>query len=202
MAAGAALLTLLGPGLARAAPPKFPDFPPPPADKLKTATSDGLSVGVFVMDDPVDQKTYFETDLKHAFITPLWVSVANASAGQRFWFDIAEMQLSDHSTFASSGDSVDERGGTALVVTDLFAGTLVLGLIGESMLADASRAKKNMIDRGLGSHTLGPGQQASGFVYVRRDKANPTVAGCSLVLAAHETPPKPGAAPILCTVSL
>jgi hypothetical protein len=194
---------LLRPAAAWAAQNRFPDFPTPPSDQLKTSAVASLGVGVYVMDDPAEQKTYFDVNLKQSGITPLWLGISNLSADQRFWFDVGEIAFSaDRASFASGSNSVNESGATALVITDLFVGSLVLGLIGESMLAAASKAKKNLIDRGLNSHTLGPGGSASGFVYIRRDKAHVGVAGCTLSVVAHVTPSAAGAAPLLCNVTL
>src|SRR5579862_9207582 len=78
---------------ARAAPKKFPDFPPPPADRLKTAGDQDLAVGVYVMGDAAEQQTYFNVDLARQGVTPIWVSIANRSADRTFLFDINEMTL-------------------------------------------------------------------------------------------------------------
>lgn len=134
---------LLGPGFARAAQTKFPDFPAPPPEKLKTSADSDLSVGVYVMDDLAEQKTYFDIELGKSAITPLWVSVANLAADRRFWFDVGEMKLSaDKANFASGSASVNDQGATDLGIADLFVGSIVLGLIAQSMLTEASNIKK------------------------------------------------------------
>jgi hypothetical protein len=69
----------------------------------------------------------------------------------------------------------------------------------QSVLAANTNIKRNLLDRSLNSHTLGPGQSASGFIYVRVPHGE--LNGCTLSLASHEV----GAAveqPILLDVSL
>ena len=195
-----------GASVAHAAAKKFPDFPPPAAEQLKTAGDPNCSVGVYVMDDIAQQKTYFETELSRSGIWPVWVSISNRSADRTFLFDVGEMTLTsarpDNAGLSSASASVDDSGATALAVTDLFVGSLVLGLIAQSMLTDASNIKKNLVDRGLYSRTLGPGQSATGFVYVRRDKNHPGIDGLTLNITAKAVPSNAGSAATRYSVAL
>jgi hypothetical protein len=192
LAAAVAIVAVCGTSTVRAATTKFPDFPPPSADQLRKAGDQYLGVGVYVMDDIAQQKTYFETELSHSGVIPIWVSISNLSSDQTFLFDVDELSLTgprpDGAGISDANSSVDDRAGTALVITDLFVGTLVLGLIGQSMLADASNVKKNLVDRGLYSRTVAPGQSTSGFVYVRRDKTHLNIDGLVLNITAHLAP--------------
>jgi hypothetical protein len=192
LAAAVAAMAVCGAVPARAAPKKFPDFPPPPADQLKTAGDQNLGVGVYVMGDVVQQKTYFDTELSRSGITPVWVSISNLSSNRTFLFDIGEMVLTgahpDKTGLSPGSASVDDSGATALGITDLFVGSLVLGLIAQSMMTDASNIKKELVDRGLYSRTLAPGQSTAGFVYVRRDKAHADIGGHTLSITAHAVP--------------
>jgi len=206
LAAVVAALAVCGATSARAAAKKFPDFPPPPADQLKTAGDQNLAVGVYVMDDLVQQKTYFDTELSRSGITPVWVSISNLSTDRTFLFDINEMVLSaphpDNTSVSPGSASVDDRAATALGITDLFVGSFVLGIIAQSMMTDASNIKKDLVDRGLYSRTLAPGQSTSGFVYVRRDKAHADIAGHTLSITAHPVPNSTGGAAIRYSVAL
>jgi hypothetical protein len=191
---------------ARAATKKFPDFPPPPADQLKTAGDQNLAVGVYVMADVVQQKTYFDADLSRSGITPIWVSISNLSQDSTFLFDVGELGLTaphpDHAGFSPGSASVDDSAATALAITDLFVGTLVMGLIAQSKMTDASNSKKELVDRGLYSRTLAPGQSTNGFVYVRRDKAHADIAGHTLSVTAHPVPNSAGSTAIHYSVAL
>jgi hypothetical protein len=206
LVAAVAGVAVCGAAPARAAPKKFPDFPPPPADQLKTAGDQNLAVGVYVMDDVVQQKTYFDTDMTRSGITPVWVSISNLSADRTFLFDVGEMVLTsprpDNTGFSPGSASVDDSAATALAITDLFVGSLVLGLIAQSKMTDASNSKKELVDRGLYSRTLAPGQITSGFVYIRRDKAHADIAGHILNITAHPVPNSAGGATMHYSVTL
>jgi hypothetical protein len=189
-----------------ATPKKFPDFPAPSPDRLKTAGDPNLSVGVYVMDDVAEQKTYFDIDLAHSGVTPVWVSIANLSPDRTFLFDINEMTLTapqhDNTSVEPGSAAVDDSAATALGITDLFVGSLVLGIIAQSMMTDASNIKKVLVDRGLYSRTLAPAQSASGFVYVRRDKADADIVGHTLGVAVHPIPNTAGSPALRYSVTL
>jgi hypothetical protein len=206
LAAAVGALTLVGATSARAAPTKFPDFPPPPKDQLKTAGDQNLTVDAYVMADIVQQKTYFDAELSRSGITPVWVSITNLSSDHTFLFDVGEMALTaphpDSTGFSPGSASVDDSAATGLSIADLFVGSVVLGLIAQSMLTDASNVKKNLVDRGLYSRTLAPGQSAIGFVYVHRDKTHADIAGHILNVTVHPIPSSAGAKPANYSVTL
>ncbi len=205
-AAIAAVAVCVAAPVRAATPKKFPDFPPPPADQLKTAGDQNLTVAVYVMDDVVQQKTYFDTELARSGITPIWVSISNQSPDHTFLFDVSEMALTGsrpgNAGFSPGSASMDDSAATALAITDLFVGSLVLGLIAQSKMTDASNIKKDLVDRGLYSRTLGPGQSATGFVYLRRDKAHADLAGLTLNITAHAAPNSAGAEAMRYSVAL
>jgi hypothetical protein len=162
------------------------------------AGDSNLSIGVYVMNDVTDQKTYLGADLDSNGITPIWVRIANISTDRSFLIDVSEITLatpSNQAAFSGGSASADDSAGQALMITDIFVGSLLMSFIGAAMLTSASYVKKNLVERGLYSHTLAPGQETSGFIYVRRSKSLPDLTGGVLTIAARSIPSAAGAVP-------
>jgi hypothetical protein len=170
MAWGAAALMAAGPGAALAVE-KTPDFPPPPDEKLQHVGDDDLSVDVYRMTDVAEQKTYFRVELGHRGIEAIWVRITNKTQGSRYLFDADDVAIAKddaelaRAERARSSVSTSDAESTEIVGAALLAPPLIFA--GAAMISEATEVRRNLAEKQLYSHTLGPGQSVSGFVYVK-----------------------------------
>ena len=133
----------------------YPDYPVRPAteypNKIWTAS---IVVAAEPLDDPGQQKTYFNDRLSAAGILPVFVVIQNISPSDTYLFDKAAIGLADQSE--ATGKAAHR------IVRLLGSG----GLVDLNLIDNANFARENMMKKGIHSKTLAPGGTVSGFVYI------------------------------------
>ncbi len=133
----------------------FRGYPAKPAGEYanKVAKS-GLVVAVEAVEDPEQQKAYFDSHLSSKGILPVFLVIQNTSATDAYLFDKSAVGL---------GDAVDVTGkGARKTASRLGSG----GLVDLPLITEASDVRENMMKKEVRSKTLSPGSSVYGFVYV------------------------------------
>src|SRR5271165_2877704 len=133
----------------------FPDYPVRPAGEYsnKEATA-GLIVAVEPVEDPEQQKTYFNAHLSTKGILPVFIVIQNTSATDSYLFDRSAVGLGD--TGGPTGKSGRK---TASLRTSG-------GLVDLALINDVTDVRDNMVKKEVRSKTLSPGSSVYGFFYV------------------------------------
>ncbi len=147
-----ALLSLADPSYASH---HFPDYPvrSPDAYPNKAAKAD-LIVAVEPVEDPEQQKTYFNSHLSSKGMLPVFIIIQNSSATDTYLFDSSAVGLADVVDINSPGVRQSKA--------RLGSG----GLVDLTQVTEATDVRENMMKKELRSKTLSPGSSVHGFVYV------------------------------------
>ena len=151
---------------------KFADYPVHAADSyaVKDSKAD-LVIGAQPVEDPKEQKTYFDTELAPRGFIPVFIVIENRSREDSFLFDKSAVTCGP-----------DDSGLTNLEVRSKAERPAVAGL---SMLApaggfivmakvnSASHVQQNILKKELQSKTLSPAASAHGFLYIPAPKNGP-----------------------------
>ena len=147
-----AILFLVQPGRASH---HFPDYPVRPAGEYANKVAKGgLVVAVEPVDDPEQQKTYFNSHLNSSGILPVFIVIQNTSATDSYLFDRSAVGLGDE-----GGPTGKSGRKTASLLTSG-------GLVDLALINDVSDVRDNMVKKQVRSRTLSPGSSVSGFLYV------------------------------------
>jgi hypothetical protein len=153
---------------------KFPDYPVRKAGEYAvTAEKAGLTIGVQPVEDPKDQKTYFNTVLTAQGFLPVFIVLQNGSSGDSFLFDKTGVTYGPADSSLSATPKAGEKAadGVALV-----SGLAISppGLVVAAILSmKASQVGHNILKKEVQSKTLSPGVSAYGFLYVPVPKNDP-----------------------------
>ena len=133
----------------------FPDYPVRPAGEYANKVANaGLIVAVEPVEDPEQQKTYFNSNLSSKGILPVFIVIQNTSATDAYLFDKSAVGL---------GDAAEITGkGTRRTASLLGSG----GLVDLTLATDATQVRENLMKKEVRSKTLSPGSSVYGFVYV------------------------------------
>jgi len=133
----------------------FPEYPVRPAGGYTNkVTNASLIVAVEPVEDPQQQKTYFNSHLSSEGILPVFMVIQNTSATDTYLFDSSAVGL---------GDAPDVTGkGARKTASRLGSG----GLVDLTLVTDASDVRENLMKKQVRSKTLSPGSSVHGFVYV------------------------------------
>jgi len=133
----------------------FPDYPvrSPDAYSNKVAKG-GLIVAVEPVEDPEQQKTYFNSHLSSKGMLPVFIVIQNNSATDTYLFDSSAVGLADVVEITSPGARQSRA--------RLGSG----GLVDLMQITEATEVRENMMKKQLRSKTLSPGSSVHGFVYV------------------------------------
>ena len=113
-----------------------------------------LIVAVEPVEDPEQQKTYFNSYLSSKGILPVFIVIQNTSATDAYLFDKSAVGL---------GDAAEITGkGTRRTASLLGSG----GLVDLALVTNATQVRENMMKKEVRSKTLSPGSSVYGFVYV------------------------------------
>lgn len=165
------LLCCLVPNLGLAL--KFPDFPVHAAGGYPVNAKQGtLAIGIQVLDDPDEQKTYFHTKLSPRGFLPVFVVIENASTAQdSYIFDKTQASLFQGAE-ASVTNATPKASQKASLGTSL-ASVAVGGVAGLAVLmysmklqADSTEIQEEFRLKELQSTTLSPGKLAHGFLFI------------------------------------
>jgi len=148
----ALVLCLVGPCYASH---HFPDYPVRPADAYANKVAKaGLIVAVEPVDDPEQQKTYFNSHLSSKGMLPVFIVIQNNSATDTYMFDSSAVGLADVVEITSPGIRQSRA--------RLGSG----GLVDLTLVTEVTEVRENMMKKELRSKTLSPGSSVHGFVYV------------------------------------
>ncbi|MGA2905238.1 MAG: hypothetical protein ABSD98_15525 [Candidatus Korobacteraceae bacterium] len=147
-----AVLFLIQPGYASH---HFPDYPVRSAGEYANkATEPGLIVAVEPVEDPEQQKMYFNSHLSSRGILPVFIVIQNTSATDAYLFDRSAVGLAD-----AAGPTGKGGRRTASLLTSG-------GLVDLSLINDVTDVRDNLMKKEVRSKTLSPGSSVYGFVYV------------------------------------
>jgi len=133
----------------------FPDYPVQPADTYANkVVKAGLIVAVEPVEDPEQQKTYFNSHLSSKGMLPVFVIIQNNSVTGTYLFDSSAVGLADVVDINSPGARQSRA--------RLGSG----GLVDLTLVTEATEVRENMMKKQLRSKTLSPGSSVHGFVYV------------------------------------
>jgi hypothetical protein len=118
----------------------------------------GLIVAVEPVEDPEQQKTYFNSHLSSKGILPVFIVILNTSATDAYLFDQSAVGL---------GDAAEVTGkGARKTASLLGSGGLVDLTLITYPTQVPTQVRENMMKKELRSKTLSPGSSVYGFVYV------------------------------------
>jgi hypothetical protein len=151
----------------------FPDFPVRKArDYAITMENACVVIGVQAVDDPKDQKTYFDTNLTARGFAPIFIVVQNDSSGDSFLLDKEDIRYGEARSMASEPNASMQAGKTAAV--DSLALVGLAGLVVANLLfIKSEHIQQNILRKELRSQTLSPGTSMHGFIYVPVRKKRP-----------------------------
>lgn len=133
----------------------YPDYPVKPANEYEIkVVKSNVVVGADPLENPDQQKVYFNTNLGSRGILPVLLVIQNTSSSDSYLFDLTAVGL---------GEQVEMTGkNTRKTASELGSG----GLLDLSLLTDASDVRENMLKKEARSRTLSPGSSTNGFVYI------------------------------------
>lgn len=147
----AALLLSL-PGYASHDAPEYPVRPA--AGYANKVVEPGFIVAIEPLEDPEQQKTYFNDRLSSKGMLPVFIVIQNTSTTDSYLFDESAVGL---------GDAPEVTGkGARRNATRLGSG----GLIDLTLFTDVTQTRENLMRKEIRSKTLSAGSSVSGFVYV------------------------------------
>jgi len=114
----------------------------------------GLIVAVEPVEDPQQQKMYFNSHLTSRGILPVFIIIQNTSATDSYLFDRSTVGLGDEGGPTGKGGRK-----TASLRTSG-------GLVDLSLINDVTQVRDNLMKKEVQSKTLPPGSSVHGFVYV------------------------------------
>jgi len=113
-----------------------------------------LIVAVEPVEDPEQQKTYFNSHLSSKGILPVFIVIQNTSATDTYLLDKSAVGLGDAAQITDKG--------ARKTASPLGSG----GLVDLTLVTNATRVRENMMKKEVRSKTLSPGSSVYGFVYV------------------------------------
>jgi hypothetical protein len=151
---------------------KFPDFPVHAADFCAvTVSKAGLMIGAQPVEDPKDQKTYFDTEFKLRGFIPVFIVIENRSREDSFLFDKSAVTSGPDDSGLSNLEVRSKAERPAV------AGLSMLAPAGEfivmAKINNASHVQQNILKRELQSKTLSPAASGRGFLYIPAPKNGP-----------------------------
>lgn len=133
----------------------FPDYPVRPAGEYANKVAKaGLIVSVEPVEDPEQQKRYFNSHLSSKGILPVFIVIQNTSATDTYLFDSSAVGLADAPEVTGKG--------ARKTASRLGSG----GLVDLTLITDASDVRENLMKKQVRSKTLSPSSSVHGFVYV------------------------------------
>ena len=135
----------------------FPDYPVRPASEYPNkAVAGSITVAAEAVEDPAQQKTYFNTHFNSRGYLPVLLVIQNGSPTDTYLFDRSAVGLADPGELTGKGAHKTE----SLLSS---GGTIDLSLTGKD---DVTNVRENLMKKEVRSKTLSPGSSVSGFIYV------------------------------------
>jgi hypothetical protein len=153
---------------------KFPDYPVRPAgDYSVTAERAGLIVGVQLVEDLKDQKTYFNTELTHKGLIPVFIVIQNGSSSDSFLFDKSGIKFGQVALSGFTPKTSMNPGETAAFNSSAFLVPVAGAVLVLIHFSNAERVQQNILRKEMQSRTLSPGMSVHGFLYLPVPKKGP-----------------------------
>lgn len=158
---------------------KFPEYPVRAAsDYAVKAEQAGLTIGLQPVEDPKEQKTYFDTELTPKGFIPVFIVMQNGSAEDSFLFDKSKIAYGPADSSLSTPQMGEKAAKGALVVGTASAlaispAGLVVAMVLASKAVHGTQIQEAILKKEMQSETLSPGVSAHGFLYVQVPKNGP-----------------------------
>jgi len=157
----------------------FPDYPlRAPQECAVHAAKDEIFVGAQPLENAVDQKTYFKTNVAHLGFVPVFVVIHNGSNESSFLFDKSAVSYGSASvldTPKAKSKTGEVLGLSVIPYAGIFAAAKVM--------KGASQIQQNLVKKELRSTTLSPGASTCGFLYVPPVQKDGSIEGLRLRVA-------------------
>jgi len=150
---------------------KFADYPVHAADYYAIKDSKAeLVFGAQSVEDPKEQKTYFDTELAPRGFIPVFIVIENRSKEDSFLFDKSAVTCGPDEAGLSNLEvrSKAERPGVVGLSLVTPATFIIFAKIN-----NASHIQQNIVKKELQSKTLSPAASAHGFLYIPAPKNGP-----------------------------
>jgi len=151
---------------------KFADYPVHAADSYAVkAENTGLVIGAQPVEDPKEQKVYFDTELIPRGFIPVFIVIENRSKEDSFLFDKSAITCGpdeagiSHLEVRSKAERPDVAGLSLLAPAG--------GFIVMAKVNSASHVQQNILKKELQSKTLSPLASGHGFLYIPAPKNGP-----------------------------
>lgn len=158
---------------------KFPDYPVrPPGDYAVTAEQAGVTIGLQPVEDPKEQKTYFDTELTPKGVIPVFIVMQNGSTGESFLFDKTKVTYGPADSSLSTPKMGEKAAKGAVIVGTASAlaispAGMVVAIALASKAVHGTQIQESILKKEMQSKTLSPGVSAHGFLYVQVPKKGP-----------------------------
>ncbi len=164
MTIGLAVITALGSGCATT---YLPDYEQAPATAQPlTKSVDGLVVGIDPMREASKLQRYFGADLAQKGVLAVYVVARNSNPSKSFVLSSSHVSLNDTPNSDTAG-YVNADAGIDTATAGAFLISPPLLLAGIKNFSDSRETEHSIIVKRLYDTTLEPGEEASGFVYLK-----------------------------------
>jgi hypothetical protein len=151
---------------------KFADYPVHAADSYAIkAESAGLIIGVQPVEDPKEQKGYFDTELTPRGFIPVFIVIENRSREDSYLFDKSIVTCGPDEAGISHLEVRSKAERPAVVGVSMLAPAG--GFIVMAKVINASHVQQNILKKELQSKTLSPLASGHGFLYIPAPKNGP-----------------------------
>jgi hypothetical protein len=158
---------------------KFPDYPVRPAgDYAVTAKQGDVTIGLEPVEDPKEQKIYFDTELTAKGVIPVFIVMQNGSTGDSFLFDKTKVTYGPVDSTLSTpkmGEKAAKGANVAYTASALAISPagMVVAIALASKAVHGTQIQESILKKEMQSKTLSPGVSAHGFLYVQVPKKGP-----------------------------
>jgi len=150
---------------------KFADYPARAADSYAVkAENTGLIIGAQPVEDPKEQKIYFDTELAPRGFIPVFIVIENRSKEDSFLFDKSAVTWGPDEAGLSNLEVRSKAERPGVVGLSLLAPTTFIVF---AKINSASHVQQNIVKKELQSKTLSPLASGHGFLYIPAPKNGP-----------------------------
>ena len=142
------------------------------SDYAVKAEQAGLTIGLQPVEDPKEQKTYFDTELTPKGFIPVFIVMQNGSAEDSFLFDKSKIAYGPADSSLSTPQMGEKAAKGALVVGTASAlaispAGLVVAMVLASKAVHGTQIQEAILKKEMQSETLSPGFRRTGFCTYR-----------------------------------
>jgi len=155
------------------------------------AQQNGIVIGIHPVTDKREVKDIFKTDLRSKGVLPILLVAENRNSSSSFVLAKDNVSILDEVTGLASVSRqttvTSETAGGAISVVGAAAISAPLLAVGMKMASDATVIQHNLGGKEFYTRTLGPGQNAQGFLYFQHPKESPPVGIYHVIVHAHDS---------------